>query len=735
VTQRRRLSQLDAIPVDRLASVGPRRASSLAAVGITTVLDLLFTFPHRYIDRSRQADLSDLAVGDEAVVLAEVRSVRSRRTRQGRSLVEALVEDQSNAMTVTFFNQPWRAKQLPAGVQALFFGKLDEFRGERRMVNPVVDVIVGIDGDERSATRTMRVIPVYPASPKAGLTSWELSRACAEALRRAGEFEDPIHEMLEGRLGMVERTDAMRGIHAPSSMHERDRARERLVFDELFRLQLALVARKAALAADARGIAHPADPADALTPRGALLGERASLVARFLAGLDYEPTGAQRRAIAELLADLGAELPMHRLLQGDVGAGKTVVAVAALLAAVDGRRQGAIMVPTEVLAEQHAYAVRALLEDLEVTDPSRLGASRPVSVALLTSRVKGADRRRAIEGLARGTTDLVVGTHALLTEDVRFHDLGAVVVDEQHRFGVEQRAALRDKGDGGSGDPHDPDVLVMTATPIPRTAAMIVFGDLDMTVLDELPRGRVAVVTRWARGELGEEEALGRVRSEVAEGRRAFVVCPLVEGSDRVEAASAVSEFERLRDGPLAGLRLGLLHGQLRSADKESVMDRFRSGALDVLVATTVIEVGVDVPDATVMVIEDAHRFGIAQLHQLRGRVGRSSLESWCYLLGEPTTPEGIRRLEAIASSTDGFVLAELDLELRGEGTILGARQKGRSDLRLARLSRDRDTLATARRFAEGLLDEDPGLEGHEALRDELSVFFDEDDAAWLFKS
>jgi len=735
VTQPRRLSQLDAIPVERLASVGPRRASSLGAVGITTVLDLLFTFPLRYIDRSRQADLSDLAVGDEAVVLAEVRSVRSRRTRQGRALVEATVEDQAHTMTVTFFNQPWRAKQLPAGVQALFFGKLDEFRGERRMVNPVVDVIVGVDGDERSATRTMRVIPVYPSSPKAGLTSWELSRACAEALRRAGEFEDPIAEVIEGRLDYVSRTDAMRGIHAPSALKERDRARERLVFDELFRLQLALVARKAALAMDARGIAHPADPGDALTPRGGLLGDRASLVARFLAGLAYEPTGAQRRAIAELLADLGAELPMHRLLQGDVGAGKTIVAVAALLAAVDGGRQGALMVPTEVLAEQHAYAVRALLQDLVVADPTRLGASRPVSVALLTSRVKGADRRRAIESLARGSTDVVVGTHALLTEDVRFHELGVVVVDEQHRFGVEQRAALREKGAGGSGEPRDPDVLVMTATPIPRTAAMIVFGDLDMTVLDELPAGRVAVITRWARGELGEQEALGRVRSEVAEGHRAFVVCPLVEGSDRVEAASAVSEFERLRDGSLKGLRLGLLHGQLRPADKESVMDRFRSGELDVLVATTVIEVGVDVPDATVMVIEDAHRFGIAQLHQLRGRVGRSSHPSWCYLLGEPTTPEGALRLEAIASSTDGFVLAELDLELRGEGTILGARQQGRSDLRLARLSKDRDTLEVARQLAEGLLDEDPGLERHESMREELSVFLDEDDAAWLFKS
>ena len=735
MTGGRRLSQLDSIAVDALASVGPRRAEAMATLGIATVLDLLCTYPRRYIDRSRQADLSGLAVGDEAVVLAEVHKVRSRRTRQGRALVEVDVADQATSMTVTFFNQPWRAKQLATGVQALFFGKLDEYRGSKRMVNPVVDVIVGIDGDERSATRTMRVIPVYPASAKAGLTSWELSRACAEALRRAGEFADPLDDGIRERLGLATRTDAMHGIHAPGSMADTERARARLVFDELFRLQLALVARKAALAKDARGITHPANPADALTPRGSLLAEGASLVSRFLAGLAYELTGAQRRAIAELLADLSSELPMHRLLQGDVGAGKTVVAVATLLAAVDGARQGALMVPTEVLAEQHAYAVRELLEGLVIHDPTRLGASRPLSVALLTSRVKGPDRRRTIEGLARGAVDVVVGTHALLTDDVRFHQLGAVVIDEQHRFGVEQRAALRDKAAVGDGEARDPDVLVMTATPIPRTAAMIVFGDLDMTVLDELPAGRVSIETRWARGALGDEEAFSRVRAEIAAGHRAYVVCPLVEGSDRIEAASAVAEFDRLGDGPLGGLRLGLLHGQLRGSDKESVMDRFRRGAIDVLVATTVIEVGVDVPDATVMVIEDAHRFGIAQLHQLRGRVGRSSLASWCYLLGEPTTPDGIARLEAVASTTDGFVLAERDLELRGEGTILGARQQGRSDLRLARLSRDRPMLEVARSLAEEVLDADPELAAHEQLREELGVFLDDDEAAWLFKS
>ncbi len=530
----RRFARLDGIEVEELRSVGARRAKALHDLGIDTVLDLLFTFPRRYLDRTRQADLSDLAVGDEAVIFAEVTSVRSRRTRNGRALVEVDVEDATSGVTLTFFNQPWRAKQLHPGIQALLFGTLELYRGRRRMVNPVVDVVVGTDGDARDATRTMRVIPVYPASAKAGLTSWELSRACQEALRRAGEFDEPLDDALRAELGVVTRTEAMRGIHAPSSMAEQAAARERLVFDELFRLQLALVARKQQYVRDARGIAHAVAPSDALTARGALVGDDSSLVARFLAGLDYELTGAQRRAVAELLADLAADVPMHRLLQGDVGAGKTVVALAAMLGAVSGGHQAALMVPTEVLADQHAYALRSLVEDLSVCDEGRLGSRRPVSVALLTSKVRATDRRRILEGLRRGSVDLVVGTHALLTEDVTFASLGLVVVDEQHRFGVEQRAALRAKGPEGPSGRRDPDVLVMTATPIPRTAAMILFGDLDVTVLDELPAGRAPVETRWARGDLGEEEALGRVRTEVELGHRAYVVCPLVEGSDRV---------------------------------------------------------------------------------------------------------------------------------------------------------------------------------------------------------
>jgi ATP-dependent DNA helicase RecG len=417
---------------------------------------------------------------------------------------------------------------------------------------------------------------------------------------------------------------------------------------------------------------------------------------------------------------------MHRLLQGDVGSGKTVVALAALLAAVQSGHQGALMVPTEVLAEQHFGAVRALLGDLEGPG-GMFGAS--VRVELLTSKVKGKARQAVLDGLASGDIGIVVGTHALLTEEVSFRSLGCVVIDEQHRFGVEQRATLRGKGADG-----DPDLLVMTATPIPRTAAMVIFGDLDLTTLDELPPGRVPVTTVWLPGDGGGDEAWERVRTEVAVGHRAFVVCPLVGESPRVEARSATEEYERLAAGELAGLRVGLMHGQMPAAAREEVMERFRAGDVEVLVATTVIEVGVDVPEATVMVVESADRFGIAQLHQLRGRVGRGASASWCYLLGGE---DGNERLNAVAGSTDGFALAEADLRLRGEGTLLGARQKGQSDLRLASLADDADIalLGEAKRVAEVIVASDPTLVAHPDLAGEVKLLLSEDEGEYLFKS
>jgi ATP-dependent DNA helicase RecG len=525
----------------------------------------------------------------------------------------------------------------------------------------------------------------------------------------------------------MDRTAAFRGIHSPGSFEERDEARRRLALDELLRLQLEVVMRRQASERDARGISHAVVP-----PAGGV-----DLVDAFLSRLPFSLTAAQRRALDEITHDLGGPLPMHRLLQGDVGSGKTVVAVAALLVAVQGGHQGAFMAPTEVLAEQHFLGVRELLDGLVVADPGTLAGTRPLNVVLLTSRTPAGARAKVHTGLAAGAVDVVVGTHALLTEDVRFASLGVVVIDEQHRFGVEQRAALRAKGrDAASGGGADPDLLVMTATPIPRTAAMVVFGDLDVTELDELPAGRAPIRTQWARSEDDEASAWRRVREEVAAGHRAYVVCPLVEGSENIQAKSATEEKERLAQGVLAGLPIGLLHGQLKAGEKEGVMAAFRRGDLSVLVATTVVEVGVDVAEATVMVVEDADRFGIAQLHQLRGRVGRSELVSWCYLLSAGPTPDAVTRLEALEKTTDGFELAEVDLELRGEGTILGSRQKGRSDLKLASLRRgDRALVASAREIAESLLGDDPVLERTAVLVDELRLFVGEDEAAYLLKS
>jgi len=700
----RRLRRLAGIPVSELAGVGPKTAAGLSEMGIETVLDLVTHYPRRYIDRTQQARIRDLTVGDEAMVLGTVRKVEVRRTRNRRTLVQVDVFDGSAYLRCTFFNQPWRARQLPVGTEVVLFGKLELYRDRRTMSNPVVDLV----GD-----RTGRIIPIYPQSEKAGLTTWDLGGLVAEALARAGEFADPLPPALRDELGLVGRTWAFAQIHAPESMGATASARTRLAFDELLRLQVALVLRKRALEREAKGVRHTVE---------------GPLVERFHANLPFALTGAQRRANAAIAADLAGPHPMHRLLQGDVGAGKTVVAVTALLAAVQGGYQGALMAPTEVLAEQHFLGVRALVDGLVVDDDATLTGDRPLRVGLLTNRTGAAERERLRTGLLDGRVDLLVGTHALLTEGVEFRSLGVVVIDEQHRFGVEQRAALRGKGD-------DPDVLVMTATPIPRTAAMLVYGDLDLTVLDEVPPGRTPVTTVWARGPLEEEEAWARVREQVAEGRQAYVVCPLVEDSERVQARAATAEFARLAADVLPGLRLGLLHGQLPAKEKEAVMSAFRAGEVDVLVATTVIEVGVDVANATVMVVEDADRFGMAQLHQLRGRVGRGAAASWCHLLSEAPTPEAEERLAAMVRTTDGFELAEVDLDLRGEGAILGTRQKGRSDLKLASLRRDKALVAKAREVAFAIVDADPALAANPVLADELALLVDDDEAQFLFKS
>ncbi|HQZ35562.1 MAG TPA: ATP-dependent DNA helicase RecG [Ilumatobacteraceae bacterium] len=702
------LRELSAIGVDRLKGVGDKKLASLREVGVENVLDLLTTYPRRWVDRTNECRVSDLKAGQEALVLVAVRSVTKRMGRNRRSIVEALVGDGSGRFHVVFFNQPWREKQLREGLQIALFGKAEVFRGGLQMTNPIVDMI----GD-----RTGRIVPIYPQSEKAALSTWEIAGWVEDALKRCEPrgLADPVPSAVRVRLGLITRNKALHDIHLPETMGEKELARRRLAFDELLRVQTVLVMRKRAIERDSRGIRHTLD------------GE---LVGRLRAALPYKLTGAQQRTIAEIEADLAGPHPMHRLLQGDVGSGKTLVAVSAMLTAVQGGHQGALMAPTEVLAEQHATGVRRLLQGVTVPDPGNLFGDRPLRVELLANRITGSDRRDVLAGLADGTVDIAIGTHALIQDGVQFHSLGVVVVDEQHRFGVEQRAALRAKGDGDVV----PDVLVMTATPIPRTAAMTVYGDLDVSVLDELPPGRTPIVTKWANGPLMEQGAWATVREEVAAGRQAFVVCPLIEESEKLEVASAQEMHERLHHDELKGLRIALLHGRMPSAEKESVMESFRLGALDVLVATTVIEVGVDVPNATVMVIVDADRFGIAQLHQLRGRVGRGAHPSTCWLVTQEV--EGRNpRVEALVATTDGFELAEVDLDLRGEGTLMNTAQKGRSDLRLASLRRDRELVALAREVAFEMVDPDPMLDDNPLLLDELRLLFTADDEAFLFKN
>ncbi len=540
----RRLAQLAALAITELKGVGDARAQALARLDVETVLDLLTYYPRRYLDRTNERRIDELDLGEEAMVLVTVKAVHAMRTRSRKAMVTADVTDGSGYLKVTFFNQPYRERQLKPGTHAVLFGKVELYRNRRQMTNPVVDLV----GD-----KTGRIVPVYPQSEKAGIMSWDVDRWMTEVLERAGEFADPVPAEVLARWNLTDRTVAFHDIHQPETMAAAMEARRRLVFDELLRVQLTLVQRKREFERTTPGIRHQLG-ASSGSPPGS------GLVERFHQRLGFALTGAQTRAIAEIDADLAGPHPMHRLLQGDVGSGKTIVAVSALLVAIQGGHQGALMAPTEVLAEQHHLGVRALLEGFGVPDTNEAslfagaGLERELRVELLTNRTTAAERRRILAGLASGEVDLAIGTHALIQEGIEFRSLGVVVIDEQHRFGVEQRAALRDKSAGSAV----PDVLVMTATPIPRTAAMTVYGDLDVSVLDELPPGRTPIVTTWARdGELDEEAVWAAVRQQVAAGRQAYVVCPLIDESEKLEVRSAEETFERLQAGDLSGLAPG----------------------------------------------------------------------------------------------------------------------------------------------------------------------------------
>ncbi len=718
-------------PVAKLVRNAP--AALADKLQIVTAGDLLRHYPRRYAQRTELTDLGSLPVGEQVTVVGEVLRARSipMRHRRGNRL-EITIGDGRGTLQLSFFNKAgMHYRRLGVGQRALFAGKVTLFNHVRQLAHPEYEVLTD-DADVGELASAW--ISVYPSTT--GLTSWRIARAVQTVLGLVDIPPDPLPERLRRERRLVDLSTALRYIHRPADMAQVTRARTRLAWDEAITLQVVL-ARRRHEAALSPGVPRPAAPDGMLTA--------------FDRRLPFTLTDGQRTIGEQIGTELAGERPMHRLLQGEVGAGKTVVALRAMCQVIDAGGQAALLAPTEVLAAQHARSLAELLGPL-----GRAGeldaADQATRVALLTGSLSAPARRAALAAAADGTAGIVVGTHALIQDAVAFADLGLVVVDEQHRFGVEQRDALRTKA---SAPPH---LLVMTATPIPRTVAMTVFGDLETSALRELPRGRQPISTtvvpalehpRWL------VRAWERVREEVAAGHRAFVVCPRIGGDtasddDATAGTDAEDELAERRaplavfdvvpaliDGPLAGLRTGVLHGRLPAEEKDAAMRDFAAGALDVLVATTVIEVGIDVPEATIMVVLDADRFGLSQLHQLRGRVGRGSRPAICLLVTEapPGTPAR-ERLDAVASTLDGFELAQVDLEQRREGDVLGVAQSGRrSQLRMLSLLRDGDVIAAARDEATRLVDADPDLAGYEAMRDAVAALENAARADYLQKT
>jgi len=646
------------VGVETLPKVGPAVTKRLAKLGLRTVGDLLAHRPRRYERPAEERAIRDLVADREAVVEGVVRATSSRRGRGRLKILTARITDGTGEIRATWFNQPWLEAQLTPGTHVRVRGKLNRFGFQVESY------------DLGEVTETADYAPVYPASE--ALAQKQLRALVGEALALARAEGDALPAPLAVAEELPLRADALVALHRPRSPEEAEQGRRRLAFDELLVLQLALARR-----------AHEREAlvAEALPPA-------AELLQRYREVLPFTLTDAQERAIAEIDRDLARTTPMQRLLQGDVGSGKTVVALATLLRAVEAGRQGALMAPTEVLAEQHFLTIEGICTELGVR------------VALLTSALGAKEHANVRQLIASGDVGIAVGTHALIQKDVGFRDLAVAVVDEQHRFGVEQRAAL--------AEGRSPHVLHMTATPIPRTLALTVYGDLQVSEITAPPANRKPIVTAWVSDDRSSE-AYERLTHHLRDGRQAYVVCPLIEASETTVARAAEDEAERLRRAELKGFRVGCLHGRLKPAERRYVMQAFTAGELDVLVATTVIEVGVDVANATIMIVQEADRFGLAQLHQLRGRVGRGAEQSYCLLVSGPKeelTDVARERLEAMVTTTDGFELAEKDLEIRGEGQLLGARQSGLSDLRFTRLRHDTDLLERARAVAAGLEDE-----------------------------
>jgi ATP-dependent DNA helicase RecG len=677
-------------PVTSLKGVGPKIAEKLNKLGVETVWELLYLFPRRYDDFTLLKPISKLVYGEQVTIIGTIWQTRVRRTRANQPVTECIINDGTGSIQATWFNQPWLAEQLPAGMQIVLSGKVDLFLGRLAFNSPDWEPL------ELEPLRTRRIVPVYPLTD--GLNATKMREVMQRAVKEwAGRVPDPLPAAIRKWRRLYTLPQAIQQMHFPDSQDTMRRARQRLAYDELFSLQLGMQRqRREWQEHDGRPLTVEHEQFDV-----------------FLNALPFQLTGAQQRVIEEIRADLASERPMNRLLQGDVGAGKTVVAAAAMVIAAWAGAQAALMAPTEILAEQHYRGLCGLLEPLGLR------------VALLTGSTPATERAAIYEGLADGAIHIAIGTHALIQPAVRFRNLGVAIVDEQHRFGVDQRAALRQKGPADGDETISPHLLVMSATPIPRTLALSLYGDLDLSVLDELPPGRQEIKTRWLRAS-ERERAYNFIRRQTAEGRQAYLIYPLVEESDTIDARAAVEEHERLSREVFPDRRVGLIHGRLPGVEKDAAMRAFAQHETDMLVATSVIEVGVDVPNSTVIVIEGADRFGLAQLHQFRGRVGRGSHQSYCILLAEDVSADAEQRLAALEATNDGFILAERDLELRGPGEFFGRRQSGLPELRMASLLHDVDVLKMAQEDAAALFTEDPQLERpeHELLRESVRQFW-----------
>jgi ATP-dependent DNA helicase RecG len=665
-----------ASPVTVISGIGPAIAEKLERLGVKTIRDLLYFFPRRYDDYSNLRPINRLQYGDEVTIMGTVWDAGDKRVRGGASIFQAIISDGSGTIQCTWFN-PYIGNQIKRGVQIVVSGKVTEFNGRLTFSSPEFELL------DNELLNTARIVPVYP------LTEGLSNRALRKFTRRTVDYwspriEDSLPDSVRHSAGLMSLPTALAQIHFPDSIPALETAQRRLAFDELFLLQLGLLKQKAQWrSANGR----------------ALLVDRAALDA-FIRSLPYPLTEAQRRVIEDILGDIGTPHPMSRLVQGDVGSGKTVVAAAAMFLAAQSGAQAAIMAPTEILAEQHYKNLSTLCDQVNAQ-----GVPRPLTVRLLTGSTAPVEREMIVAEIADGRANIIVGTHALIQETVSFNDLALAVVDEQHRFGVAQRGALRQKG-------RNPHVLVMTATPIPRTLALTLYGDLDLSVIDQMPPGRQPIETRIVLP-AERERAYSFVRAQIEKGRQAFIICPLVEESDKIEAKAAVEEHARLQKHVFPQFKLGLLHGRMKADDKDAAMRAFANNETQILVSTSVVEVGIDVPNATIIMIEGAERFGLSQLHQFRGRVGRGAHKSFCLLLTELSAADLTERLKAVEASTDGFVLAEKDLQLRGPGQFFGTRQSGLPDLHMTNVT-DARLIDLARREAEKLLNNDPELSSEE---------------------